>query len=306
MRNIELLVTVESLEQLKKAVDCGANAVCVGGEVYGLQTNKESISIEELKEGMEYAHKQNVKVYITVNIFAHNNDLPEVKKYLEEIKVVGPDALLIAEPGVFTIAKEVMPEVAIHIAPQANNTNYVTYNFWAKLGVKRVASARELSLAEITEIRKHVPEELEIESFVHGSFCISYSGRQLVSNYLDKAAADNKVSHKEPIDTFGLVEVTRPDETMPVYENERGTFIFNSKDLCMIEYLPDMIAAGINSLKIEGQINSDEYVETAIKTYRRAIDDYNTSITLFMDNMASYKEELEKVAERPFTTGFYL
>ncbi|MDO5519536.1 MAG: peptidase U32 family protein [bacterium] len=306
MKNIELLVTVESLKQLKKAVDCGANAVCVGGEVYGLQADTETISTEELKEGIEYAHKNNVKVYVTVNIIAHNNDLAEVKNYLEGIKEAKADALLVGEPGVFTIAKEVMPEVDLHIAGQSNNTNYLTYNFWAKLGAKRVASAKELSLAEIAEIRKHVPEELEMECFVQGPFCISYSGRQLVSNYLDKAVADKEVSHNEPIDTFGLVEVTRPGETMPVYENERGTFIFNSRDLCMIESIPDMVAAGINSLKIEGQINSEEYVETAIKTYRRAIDDFNTSITLFMDNMASYREELEKVAERPFTTGLYL
>ena len=305
MRHPELLIPASSLEVLKIAVKFGADAVYIGGEAFGLRANAKNFSLEEMKQGIEFAHEYGVKVYVTANILAHNTDLDGVKAYFEELKEVNPDALIISDPGIFMIAKEVLPEMELHISTQANNTNYGTYLFWYAQGAKRVVSARELSLAEIKEIRKNIPDDLEIESFIHGAMCMSYSGRCLLSNYFTGRDANRGACTHPCRWKYSLVEETRPGEYMPVYENERGTYIFNSKDLCMIEYIPEVIDAGIDSLKIEGRMKTALYVATVARTYRKAIDDFKKDPELYRANMEWYKEEIGKCTYREFTTGFY-
>ncbi len=305
MRPIELLVPASSLEVLKEAVIFGADAVYIGGEVFGLRAKAKNFTIEEMREGVEFAHARNVKVYVTANILAHNDDLPEAYKYFEELKTVGPDALIISDPGVFTIAKEVLPEVEIHISTQANNTNYGTYNFWYKQGAARVVSARELSLKEIKGLRENIPDDLEIETFIHGAMCISYSGRCLLSNYFTGRDANQGACTHPCRWKYAVVEEQRPGEYLPVYENERGTYIFNSKDLCMIEHIPELIDAGIDSFKIEGRMKTALYVATVARTYRKAIDDYLEDPKLYEKNMPWYKEQISNCTYRQFTTGFF-
>ncbi len=308
MRKPELLIPASSLEVLKTAVSFGADAVYIGGEAFGLRAKARNFSMEEMAEGIAFAHAHNVKVYVTANILAHNGDLNGARTYFEELKNLkpdAPDALIISDPGMYTIAREVCPEIERHISTQANNTNYLTYRFWWEQGAKRVVSARELSLREIKEIRENIPEEMEIESFVHGAMCISYSGRCLLSNYFTGRDANKGVCTHPCRWKYAVVEETRPGEYMPVYENERGTYIFNSKDLCMIEHIPEMVDAGIDSLKIEGRMKTALYVATVARTYRKAIDDYFTSEELYRSHMDWYKEEISKCTYRQFTTGFY-
>ncbi len=304
-RKIELLIPASSLEVLKTAVIFGADAVYIGGEAFGLRAKAKNFSIEDIKEGIAFAHEYSVKVYITANILAHNSDLAGAREYFKELKEIKPDALIISDPGMFTIAKEICPEIDIHISTQANNTNYETYLFWERLGATRVVSARELSLAEIKEIREHIPEKMEIESFIHGAMCISYSGRCLLSNYFTGRDANQGACTHPCRWKYSVVEETRPNEYMPVYENERGTFIFNSKDLCMIEYIPEVLDAGIDSLKIEGRMKTALYVATVARTYRKAIDDYLESEEKYRSNMEWYQSEIAKCTYRQFTTGFY-
>lgn len=301
----ELLIPASSLEVLKTAVIFGADAVYIGGEAFGLRAKAKNFSHEDMQEGIAFAHDHGVKVYVTVNILAHNRDLVGVREYLKELKGLGPDALIIADPGIFEMAKEICPEIERHISTQANNTNYAAYRFWWKQGAKRVVSARELSLQEIREIRDNIPEEMEIESFIHGAMCISYSGRCLLSNYFTGRDA-NQGSCTHPCRwKYAVVEETRPGEYMPVYENERGTFIFNSKDLCMIEHIPELIEAGVDSLKIEGRMKTALYVAAAARTYRKALDDYAQSPELYQKNMPWYLEQISNCTYRQFTTGFY-
>ena len=274
MKKPELLVPASSLEVLKIAVIFGADAVYIGGEAFGLRAKARNFSIEEMKEGIEFAHLHSAKVYVTVNILAHNRDLQGVREYLKELKGIRPDGFIIADPGIFMLAKEICPEIERHISTQANNTNYETFRFWYQLGASRVVTARELSLEEIREIRSKIPEDMEIETFVHGAMCISYSGRCLLSNYLVGRDA-NQGSCTHPCRwKYSIVEETRPGEYMPVFENERGTYIFNSKDLCMIDHMDDLLTCGVNSLKIEGRMKTALYVATVARTYRKAIDDY--------------------------------
>ena len=304
----ELLIPASSLEVLKTAVIFGADAVYIGGEAFGLRAKAKNFSPEEMAEGIVFAHKYGVKVYVTANILAHNGDLDGAAAYFEELKNMkpeSPDALIISDPGMFTIAKQVWPEAEIHISTQANNTNYQTYLFWWNLGAKRVVSARELSLKEIAEIRAHIPEDMEIESFIHGAMCISYSGRCLLSNYFTGRDANQGACTHPCRWKYAVVEEKRPGEYLPVYENERGTYIFNSKDLCMIEYIPEIVASGIDSLKIEGRMKTALYVATVARTYRKAIDDYFTSEETYRNNMEWYKSEISKCTYRQFTTGFY-
>lgn len=304
----ELLIPASSLEVLKTAVIFGADAVYIGGEAFGLRAKAKNFSLEEMAEGIAFAHAHGVKVYVTANILAHNDDLEGARTYFEELKNMKPepcDALIISDPGMFTIAKEVWPEVEIHISTQANNTNYQTYLFWWKMGAKRVVSARELSLAEIRTIRDHIPEEMEIESFIHGAMCISYSGRCLLSAYFTGRDANQGACTHPCRWKYSVMEEKRPGEYFPVYENERGTYIFNSKDLCMIEYIPEIVAAGIDSLKIEGRMKTALYVATVARTYRKAIDDYFESEEKYRANMDWYKAEIAKCTYRQFTTGFY-
>ena len=304
-RHPELLIPASSLEVLKTAVIFGADAVYSGGEAFGLRAKAKNFSLQEMKEGVSFAHERGVKVYVTANILAHNADLDGVRSYFEELKTVQPDALIISDPGVFMIAKEVLPDMELHISTQANNTNYGTYLFWHQLGAKRVVSARELSLQEIKEIRSRIPDDMEIESFVHGAMCISYSGRCLLSNFFTGRDANQGACTHPCRWKYSIVEETRPGEYMPVYENERGTYIFNSKDLCMIEHIPDLIDAGIDSLKIEGRMKTALYVATVARTYRKALDDCQKDPALYEANMEWYKEEIGKCTYREFTTGFY-
>ncbi|MCQ2527388.1 MAG: U32 family peptidase C-terminal domain-containing protein [Lachnospiraceae bacterium] len=388
----ELLCPASSLEVLKCAVRYGADAVYIGGEAFGLRAKAKNFTMEEMAEGIAFAHAYGVRVHVTANILAHNYDLTGARKYFEElrdlkhvisdkdmiwveaaresiaareaagkvIEVSGsrnrlekeylenwnagyevtahPDALIVADPGMYTICREVWPESEIHISTQANNTNYETYKFWWKMGAKRVVSARELSLREIAEIRQNIPEEMEIESFIHGAMCISYSGRCLLSNFFTGRDAnhgacthpcrwkysvaevgakrnfecgdcgsqecDNYESEEHEI-RYAVEEESRPGEYLPVYENERGTYIFNSRDLCMIEHIPDLINAGIDSWKIEGRMKTALYVATVARTYRRAIDDYFENPAKYEANLPWYREQIAKCTYRKFCTGFF-
>ncbi len=305
MRKPELLIPASSLEVLKTAVIFGADAVYIGGEAFGLRAKAKNFSMEEMRAGIAFAHEHGVKVYVTANILAHNYDLAGVEEYFKELKEIRPDALIIADPGVFRIAKRVCPEIEIHISTQANNTNYETYRFWHELGAKRVVSARELSLKEIRELRANIPEELEIETFVHGAMCISYSGRCLLSNYFTGRDANQGACTHPCRWKYAVVEETRPGQYLPVYENERGTYIFNSKDLCMIGHIPDLMEAGIDSFKIEGRMKTALYVATVARTYRKAIDDYLESPAKYEENMPWYRQQIASCTYRQFTTGFF-
>ncbi len=305
MRKTELLIPAGSLEVLKTAVIYGADAVYIGGEAFGLRAKAKNFTNEDIRKGIVFAHDRGVKVYITANILAHNEDLSGVEEYFNELKEIRPDAVIISDPGVFAIAKRVIPDMEIHISTQANNTNYGTYLFWYQLGARRVVSARELSLAEIKDIRGKIPGELEIESFIHGAMCMSYSGRCLLSNFMTGRDANQGACTHPCRWKYSIVEEKRPGEYMPVYENERGTYIFNSKDLCMIEHIPEMMDAGIDSFKIEGRMKTALYVATVARTYRKAIDDYNKDPEIYKANMDWYKSEIGKCTYREFTTGFY-
>ena len=305
MKHPELLIPASSLEVLKTAVVFGADAVYIGGEAFGLRAKAKNFSMEEIQEGIAFAHAHDVKVYITANILAHNGDLSGVRAYFEELKEIKPDALIISDPGVFMIAREVCPEIDIHISTQANNTNYGTYQFWHQLGARRVVTARELSMAELKEIREKAPADLEMETFIHGAMCISYSGRCLLSNYFTGRDANRGACTHPCRWKYAIVEETRPGEYMPVYENERGTYIFNSKDLCMIEHIPELIDSGIDSFKIEGRMKTALYVATVARTYRKAIDDYLESPELYRKNMDWYLDQISNCTYRQFTTGFF-
>lgn len=301
----ELLIPASSLEVLKTAVIFGADAVYIGGEAFGLRAKAKNFSKDDMREGIAFAHEHGAKVHVTVNILAHNDDLPGVEEYLKELKELKPDALIIADPAIFEMAKEICPDIDRHISTQANNTNYGTYLFWWKQGAKRVVSARELSLKEIREIRDRIPEEMEIESFIHGAMCISYSGRCLLSNYFTGRDANQGACTHPCRWKYAVVEEKRPGEYLPVYENERGTYIFNSKDLCMIGHIPEMIDAGIDSFKIEGRMKTALYVATVARTYRKAIDDYLENPDKYEANMPWYLDQISNCTYRQFTTGFY-
>lgn len=301
----ELLVPAGSLEVLKTAVIYGADAVYIGGEIFSLRAKAKNFTFEEMQEGIKFAHDRGVMVYVTANILAHNYDLAATEEYFHEMNELKPDGFIIADPGIFMIARRICPDIPVHISTQANNTNYLTYDFWWNQGATRVVSARELSLREIKEIREHIPEEMEIESFIHGAMCISYSGRCLLSAYFTGRDANHGACTHPCRWKYALMEEKRPGEFLPVEENERGTYIFNSKDLCMIEYIPEMIDAGINSFKIEGRMKTALYVATVARTYRKAIDDYLESEEKYRENMSWYTEEIAKCTYRQFTTGFY-
>ena len=304
-RRPELLIPASNLEVLKVAVMFGADAVYIGGEAFGLRAKAKNFSKDDMAAGIRFAHEHGVRVHVTVNILAHNDDLEGVREYLCELKELKPDALIIADPAIFEMAKEICPDIERHVSTQANNTNYGTYNFWWKQGAKRVVSARELSLKEISEIRKHIPEEMEIESFIHGAMCISYSGRCLLSNFFTGRDANQGACTHPCRWKYAVVEEKRPGQYMPVYENERGTYIFNSKDLCMIEHIPEMIEAGIDSFKIEGRMKTALYVATVARTYSLAIDDYLKDPKLYEEHMLWYLDQISNCTYRQFTTGFY-
>lgn len=308
-KKCELLIPAGSLEVLKVAIDYGADAVYIGGQRFGLRAKAGNFTIPEMIEAADYVRKAGKKLYVTVNIFAHNDDIEGIKEYFTEIKANGLeekiDAFIISDPGIFTLAKEMLPGIEIHISTQANNTNYMIYNFWYKQGATRVVAARELSLREIRTIRDNIPEDMEIEAFMHGAMCISYSGRCLLSSYFTGRDA-NKGACTHPCRwKYAIVEEQRPGVYLPIEEDDRGTYIFNSKDLCMIEYIPEMLDAGINSFKVEGRMKTALYVAAVTRTYRQAIDDYYTSEELYRSRMDYYREEIAACTYRQFTTGFY-
>ncbi|MBR3041345.1 MAG: U32 family peptidase [Eubacterium sp.] len=303
----ELLIPAGGLETLKVAVDYGADAVYIGGNRFGLRAKADNFTKEEMAEAVEYTHKNNVKLYVTTNIYAHNEDIVKAKAYFEELRDLKVDAVLISDPGMFSIAREVLrgSDTEIHISTQANNTNYMTYKFWKDMGATRVVAARELSLKEIREIRDNIPGDLEIEAFMHGAMCISYSGRCLLSNYFTGRDANRGACTHPCRWKYAVVEENRPGEYLPVEEDERGTYIFNSKDLCMIDKIPDLINAGIDSFKVEGRMKTNLYVATTARTYREAIDDYYESPELYESKLDHYIEEISKCTMSNFTRGFY-
>lgn len=304
--DIELLIPAGSLEVLKVAVVYGADAVYIGGEAFGLRARAKNFTIGEMAEGVRFAHEHGVKVYVTANILAHNRDLEEAEGYFRELGgTVHPDALIISDPGLFAAAKRAVPDIDIHVSTQANNTNYGAFNFWYGLGASRVVAARELSLGEIREIREHIPADAEIEAFVHGAMCISYSGRCLLSAFMTGRSANMGACTHPCRWQYHLMEETRPGEYMPVYENERGTYIFNSKDLCMIEHIPELVEAGINSFKVEGRMKTALYVASVARTYRLAIDDYFRDGEYYRSRLPFYREEIAKCTYRRYTTGFF-
>ncbi len=301
----EILAPASSLEVLKTAVYYGADAVYIGGEMYGLRAKAKNFSMEDMKAGIRFAHKYGRKVYVTANITAHNRDLSGVEEYFRELKEMNPDALIISDPGVFAIAKRICPEVDLHISTQANNVNYMTFQFWHELGASRVVTARELSLQEIADIDARIPEDLEIETFVHGAMCISYSGRCLLSNYFTGRDANLGACTHPCRWKYYIMEENRPGEYLPVEENERGTYIFNSKDLCMIEHIPELVEAGVDSFKIEGRMKTALYVAVVARTYRQAVDDYFEDPEKYKKRIPYYQEEIAKCTYRQFTTGFF-
>ncbi len=304
LKKPELLAPGGSLEKLKVAIMYGADAVYIGGESFSLRVAAENFTTEEIKEGIKFAHERGKKVYLTANIIPHNKDIDEFSQYIEEIKSFGFDGILVADSGMLDIVREKAPEIPIHISTQANNTNYRSAMFWYKQGAKRVVLAREMSLKEIKEIRAKIPEDMEIEAFVHGAMCISYSGRCLLSNYMTGRDSNQGACAHPCRWNYYLVEETRPNEYMKIFENERGSFIFNSKDLCMIDHIPELIESGITSLKIEGRVKTAFYVATVVGAYRREIDRYFENPKGYKFNTEEY-EELCKVSHRPYYTGFY-
>lgn len=303
----ELLIPAGGIETLKVAVKYGADAVYIGGQRFGLRAKADNFTREDMEEAVDICHGAGVKLYVTTNIYAHNDDVKCAADYFEELKEIGVDAVLISDPGLFSIAKPILEgsNTEIHISTQANNTNYMTYKFWHQLGATRVVAARELSLKEIKEIRDNIPEELEIEAFMHGAMCISYSGRCLLSNYFTGRDANRGACTHPCRWKYAVVEEHRPGEYLPVEEDDRGTYIFNSKDLCMIDKIPDLIEAGIDSFKVEGRMKTNLYVAVTARTYREAIDDYFESPELYYSKIDHYIEEISACTMRDFTRGFY-
>lgn len=304
MQKVELLAPAGNLYKLKIALKYGADAVYIGGECFSLRTAADNFTPDEMREGIEYAHSMGKKVYITANIIPHNRDLAQMEKYFKEIYELGADAVIISDLGAFNICRRVAPGLEIHISTQANNTNYATVQAWHEMGAKRVVLAREMTLNEVREIRDNISPDCELEVFMHGAMCVSYSGRCLLSNYMT-ARDSNYGACSHPCRwQYSLMEEKRPGEYMPVYENERGTFIMNSKDLCMIDHLPELIGSGVLSLKIEGRVKSEYYVATVIAAYRKAIDEYYRDPAGYEFNPA-WLDEVKKVSHRDYYTGFF-
>lgn len=304
MEKIELLSPAGDLEKLKMAIEYGADAVYLGGEAFGLRKASKNFAIEDIAEGIKFAHERGRKVYVTLNIVPHNEDLEGLEEYVTQLYNINTDAVIVSDPGMFSIIKKTVPELTIHLSTQASVTNYETINFWYDLGIRRVVLARELSLGEITEIVKNIPKDMEIETFVHGAMCMSYSGRCLMSNYMTGRDANRGDCAHSCRYKYSVVEEKRPGEYFPVVEDENGTFIFNSKDLCMIEHIPELIKAGIKSFKIEGRVKSSYYVATVTRAYRMAIDEYYKDPSNYVYN-EKYLQEIQKASHRDFTKGFF-
>lgn len=304
MEKFELLAPAGDLEKLKIAIIYGADAVYFGGEMFSLRAGAGNLTVPEMEEGVAFAHESGKKCYLTINIFAHNEDIKPLTRYLNKIKHISIDAFIVSDPGVIDLIQEVIPGAEIHLSTQANMTNYRTARFWHKMGVKRIVLARELTFDEIKTLRQEMPAEMDIEAFVHGAMCISYSGRCLLSNFMIERDANRGMCAHPCRWKYTLMEEKRPGEYYPIEEDDRGTYILNSRDLCMIEYLPDIINSGIMSAKIEGRMKSIFYVATIISAYRKAIDAYFADPESY-EFKPEWLSELKKVSHREFTTGFY-
>lgn len=304
MNRPEILAPAGNLEKLVTAIDFGADAVYLGGSKLNLRALADNFDIEDLKQGLKYAHERNRKVYVTLNVFPHNDDLIGLEEYLIELYELGVDAVIVSDPGIIMTAREVVPKLELHLSTQANNVNYKSAEFWHKNGVKRIVLARELSIDEIKELRAKLSKSCQLEAFVHGSMCMAYSGRCLLSNYMTGRDSNRGECAQPCRYKYNIVEEKRTGEYFPIYEDEKGTYIFNSKDLCMIEHIPELIEAGIDSFKIEGRMKSAFYVASVVKAYREALDAY-------LDNPKDYKlnpkwvEYLSKPSHRKYSTGFY-
>lgn len=301
----ELLIPAKDLEVLRTAVNFGADAVYIGGEAFSLRAKARNFSREDMRAGIAYAHAHGVQVHVAANVYAHEQDLEEAAEYFDFLREAGPDAVLVADPGMFSLVRERCPEIPVHISTQANNTNSAAFRFWHSMGAARVVCARELSLGEIAKIRENTPPELEIEAFIHGAMCISYSGRCLLSAWFTGRDANRGACTHPCRWKYAVVEEKRPGEYLPVEETERGTYIFNSRDLCMIEHLPELAKAGIDSLKIEGRMKTALYVASITRAYRRALDDWLESDEKYAAGLDWYRQEIRKCTYRDFTTGFY-
>lgn len=304
MKKVELLAPAGDLEKLKMAIIYGADAVYLGGEAFGMRKASKNFSLDGIREGVEFAHERGKKVYVTLNIVPHDKDMEGIEDYAKELEAVGVDAFIVSDPGMFTVIRRTTPDMEIHISTQASVTNYETIMFWHSLGVRRIVLARELSLDEIMSIAAKLPQDMDIEAFVHGAMCMSYSGRCLISNYMTGRDANMGDCAQPCRYKYNVVEEKRPGEYFPIVETEDGTFLFNSKDLCMLEYLPEVIGAGIYSLKIEGRVKSSYYVATVIRSYRMALDAYNADPENYKYDEA-WLDEIKKVSHRDFTTGFF-
>ena len=304
MRNIELLAPAGDMEKLKMAIIYGADAVYLGGEAFGMRKASKNFTLEDIEEGVRFAHERGKKVYVTLNIVPHDKDMEGLEDYALDLEKIGVDAFIVSDPGMFTVIRRTTPDMEIHISTQASVTNYETIMFWYNLGVRRIVLARELSFEEIEGITKKLPEDLDIEAFVHGAMCMSYSGRCLISNYMTGRDANMGDCAQPCRYKYHVVEEKRPGEYFPIEEHEEGTFLFNSKDLCMIEHLPQVIDSGILSLKIEGRVKSSYYVATVIMSYRMALDAYLKDPENYEYNPA-WLDEIRKVSHRDFTTGFF-
>jgi len=304
LRNIELLAPAGDLEKLKMAIIYGADAVYLGGEAFGMRKASKNFTLEDIEEGVRFAHERGKKVYVTLNIVPHDKDMEGLEDYALDLEKIGVDAFIVSDPGMFTVIRRTTPDMEIHISTQASVTNYETIMFWYNLGVRRIVLARELSFEEIESITKKLPEDLDIEAFVHGAMCMSYSGRCLISNYMTGRDANMGDCAQPCRYKYHVVEEKRPGEYFPIEEHEEGTFLFNSKDLCMIEHLPQVIDSGIMSLKIEGRVKSSYYVATVIRSYRMALDAYLKDPENYEYNPA-WLDEIRKVSHRDFTTGFF-
>ncbi|MCI2061360.1 MAG: U32 family peptidase [Eubacteriaceae bacterium] len=303
MNKIELLAPAGDLEKLKTAVDYGADAVYFGGEMFSLRAGAGNFSEEDMLEGIAYAHERGVKCHLTLNIFPHNEDVEPIEEYLKRIAGFGLDAFIVSDPGTIATVMELVPDAEVHLSTQANVTNWKTGKFWQDMGVKRLVLARELTLKEITEINRKLPG-METESFVHGAMCISYSGRCLLSNFMIERDANRGMCAHPCRWKYRLEEEKRPGEYYPVEEDDRGTYILNSRDLCMIEHMDDLIGAGLRSVKIEGRMKSMFYVATTVGAYRKAIDAYYDDPENYTPD-PSWMTEVRKASHREFTTGFY-
>lgn len=305
MKKVELLAPAGDLSKLKMAILYGADAVYIGGREFSLRTASQNFSPGEMQEGLSFAHERGKKVYVALNIVPKNADLEGIKTYVKELYNLGADGVIVSDLGAFSIVRRTVPDMPVHISTQANTSNFESALMWHSMGAKRIVLARELTLSEIGEIREKLPMECELEAFVHGAMCVSYSGRCLLSNYLANRDSNRGECAQPCRWKYYLMEEKRPGQFMPVFENDTGTFIFNSKDLCMIEHIPKLIKNGVSSFKIEGRVKSEYYVATVVKAYREAIDAYYEKGRDYKFEQ-KWLDEVGKVSHREYSTGFYL